>query len=577
LLISLAAFAPAHGGPHALPAKDQKLVNDAIDLGARYLKLTQNEWGTWTRDKDNHPVAYAALPALTLLECGLEPDDLQMKRAALFVRLNYGKLDRTYDLALTLLFLDRLGDKKDRKIIQTLALRLIAGQSPTGGWSYKCPILTAAEHRNLLSVLQKLNPKPASPRGQKDPTKSPPADTDKKDADKLKPVEPKKPGPSAKVVIPGALKLLPVLRDPDTLLLKDPEDKLEQPIFGTTDNSNSQFAFLALWAARRHGVPIDRSLKLIVRRYTSSQNTDGSWNYRYKFGGTPKRTDSASMTAAGLLGLAIGNGLVSEGREKTKPLKDPKVVKGFVSLTNDIGLPTGRMKDVSMGNLYFLWSVERVGMLYDLPTIGKKDWYRWGAEILVANQKTEGNWTGGGYPGSNATVDTCLALLFLKKANFAEDLTAKLPFSPTDLSKDIEKKLPPSNPNPPKEIPKAPGPSVIDKPSTPPPDAIKEPVKETRPPPSQTAAPSATETKEKADDSEGGSGGILILGGLLLVGLLGLGAVLFFVTRAKKEEEDSDDLPRKSKRHESARSRPDEEDERWDERPRRRRPRRYED
>src|SRR5262249_39924383 len=191
-------LAPARCGPHALPAKDQKLVNDAIDLGARYLKVTQNQFGTWTLDKDNHPVAYAALPALTLLECGVEPDDLQMKRAALFVRLNYGKLDRTYDLALTLLFLDRLADKKDRKIIQTLALRLIAGQSPTGGWSYKCPILTAAEHRSLLSVLQKLNPKRESPKSKKDPGKSPLAGTDKKDTDKLKPVEPKKPGPSAK-------------------------------------------------------------------------------------------------------------------------------------------------------------------------------------------------------------------------------------------------------------------------------------------------------------------------------------------------------------------------------------------
>jgi len=49
-----------------------------------------------------------------------------------------------------------------------------------------------------------------------------------------------------------------------------------------------------------------------------------------------------------------------------------------------------------MENLYFLWSVERVAVLYDLKTIGGKDWYGWGAQILLANQRGAGNWTGGG-------------------------------------------------------------------------------------------------------------------------------------------------------------------------------------
>ena len=51
-------------------------------------------------------------------------------------------------------------------------------------------------------------------------------------------------------------------------------------------------------------------------------------------------------------------------------------------------------------------------MLYGFDLIGGKDWYRWGAEILVANQQPNGNWQNGGYPGSSNTLDTCLALLF---------------------------------------------------------------------------------------------------------------------------------------------------------------------
>ena len=44
------------------------------------------------------------------------------------------------------------------------------------------------------------------------------------------------------------------------------------------------------------------------------------------------------------------------------------------------------------------------------------------AEILLANQAADGSWHGE-YP---ATVDTCFALLFLKRANLAADLTADL-------------------------------------------------------------------------------------------------------------------------------------------------------
>jgi hypothetical protein len=46
---------------------------------------------------------------------------------------------------------------------------------------------------------------------------------------------------------------------------------------GGGDNSNSQFAILALWAAQRYDIPMQRTLALMLRRYQSSQNADGSW------------------------------------------------------------------------------------------------------------------------------------------------------------------------------------------------------------------------------------------------------------------------------------------------------------
>src|SRR5205085_12039207 len=87
---------------------------------------------------------------------------------------------------------------------------------------------------------------------------------------------------------------------------------------------------------------------------------------------------------------------------------DPRIVSGLLALTKNVGVPSGRVENLPMANLYFLWSVERVGVLYDLPTIGNKDWYRWGAEILLANQMSAGNWDNGSYHGASPTIDTCL-------------------------------------------------------------------------------------------------------------------------------------------------------------------------
>src|SRR5439155_489549 len=62
-------------------------------------------------------------------------------------------------------------------------------------------------------------------------------------------------------------------------------------------------------------------------------------------------------------------------------LKDPAIEKGLTSLARFIGFPAATMpKKIAMGNLYFLWSVERVAVLYNLKTVGERDWYTWGAQ-----------------------------------------------------------------------------------------------------------------------------------------------------------------------------------------------------
>jgi hypothetical protein len=166
-----------------------------------------------------------------------------------------------------------------------------------------------------------------------------------------------------------------------------------------------------------------------------------------------------AMTCAGLLGLALSHGGANEaatrtegkdkepsrdskGKPPTDPNKDPAVKAGLVALGSSLATdptqpqqqefkdPQGHVVRIPMVSgrtngrgFYFLWSLERVAVAYGLDTIGGKDWYSWGAEILLGNQQPNGSW-GGEFSGGG--VDTCFALLFLRRANLAQDLTALL-------------------------------------------------------------------------------------------------------------------------------------------------------
>ena len=74
------------------------------------------------------------------------------------------------------------------------------------------------------------------------------------------------------------------------------------------------------------------------------------------------------------------------------------------------------------GDYYFLWSLERVAVIYDLKDIGGKDWYGWGSEVILQNQRVDGAWQ----ETHGDINDTCFALLFLTRANLAKDLTESI-------------------------------------------------------------------------------------------------------------------------------------------------------
>src|SRR5262249_12724359 len=149
---------------------------------------------------------------------------------------------------------------------------------------------------------------------------------------------------------------------------------------------------------------------------------------------------SVTMTCAGLLGLAIGYGIrmdneTNSDKEKNlpghDPAKDRSLMAGLQVVGATVGSPREKLPSFVAASgpgagvlpsttraYYLLWGIERVAVALNLETIAGKDWYGWGSDILVAAQSPRGTWEGAYFQGG---VDTCFALLFLKKANFATD------------------------------------------------------------------------------------------------------------------------------------------------------------
>ncbi len=363
--------------------------------------------------------------------------------------------------------------------------------------------------------------------------------------------------------LPQGLRGLPVYVDHGRLPTADVEKKSDAAINGTTDNSNTHFATVGLWAARRHEVPTERSFALLNRRFRTSQAADGSWGYTYSSEG--KSGGSSALTCVALLGLAIGHALDLDKNDNARPEQDPKVLKAFKVLGGRVGAPTGfvgnRPTHKDAGGLYYLWALERIAVLYDVNTLDGKDWYKWGAEILCTHQQTDGSWLEGGYHGEHPALNTALAVLFLKRANLTPDLSRRLIVDPTALTARVAPSPPPPSPPPP--LPPEPTPEP------PPPEPT--PKAETAPPAPRTPTPTtAPDTPAPAPAPKESNLGLYIGIGSGVLLLLGLLALLLLRSRpeekpAKKgkkgkaavrrrddddddDEEEEEERPRKKKR-----------------------------
>ena len=147
--VAVAAFGSLLLLAPTVRALDQEAVNRAIDKGVIHLKQLQRENGTWPHQE----LGATSLAGLTLLECGVPPNDPSVRSATQVIRQASITCTHTYSIALSILFLDRLGDPADVPLIESMTVRLLAGQNASGGWTYHCPEIAESEIQRLKKIV----------------------------------------------------------------------------------------------------------------------------------------------------------------------------------------------------------------------------------------------------------------------------------------------------------------------------------------------------------------------------------------------------------------------------------------
>jgi hypothetical protein len=218
------------------------------------------------------------------------------------------------------------------------------------------------------------------------------------------------------------------------------------------DRSNTQYAILGLRSAKKCGIDSPPDLwALLFEHFLEDQEKEGPKVMRVKMledkehgyvsyktltdvpdtargwaysTAAPPKADSpgaedattGSMTTIGVSSLIIaaeclqGNPKLAN---KTAALQKG-VNDGLAWIAHHFTVETNPGHPGKQWLYYYLYGLERAGVLAGVRNFGTHDWYREGAEWLMKNQGADGSWSVEATEGPLAA--SCFALLFLTKA-----------------------------------------------------------------------------------------------------------------------------------------------------------------
>jgi Domain of unknown function (DUF4159) len=208
---------------------------------------------------------------------------------------------------------------------------------------------------------------------------------------------------------------------------------------GNADNSNTQFAMLALHEAERAGVKeiSDQTWQLALNYWTQPGMQSPSGGYGY---GVNQHDVTGSMTCAAIASLIIArdrlhpaDAAVIDGKIRCCGVQadDDPLERSMQWMGEHFAVSRNPNHRVGGWWLYYLYALERVGRMsgqrffvttrqvvggkaFDVPQ--QHDWYREGCEVLLEYQDDFTHaWQGVGTGEGNADIGTAFALLFLSK------------------------------------------------------------------------------------------------------------------------------------------------------------------
>lgn len=354
----------------AYPAAFRQRVNKAVDKGVEFLMAQQSVDGAWPATKAmlEHRLGHTALMTLACLKGGITVRDPQIRKAFKWMRTQ--PLTKTYDVGVLLMALHALYSPKDEEQVVEV--------DKYGHRKIKDPCLSGMSKADRAWMKKAVA----------------------------------------------------------FLLEHQQGGHWRYPEKGV-DVSNSQYALLGLWAASRCGFKIPskvwmdslewlmksqerqgRSVKLLVNEVRGKYRVAWTENARARgfryIPGTASPVTGA-MTTAGMAGMAICQDELWGSRKFTPKLRaaSRRSIRDSLAWMQD-NFDVSRNPGEPGGgwHYYYLYGMERAGILARARFMGKFDWYKDGADFLLQAQRSDGGW----YQQDDVQIDTAFAILFLKRS-----------------------------------------------------------------------------------------------------------------------------------------------------------------
>ena len=363
-LSALSASPPAAAQgdkPKPHPKVDQKKVDDAVDRAGTFLldRLKAGKCSTWLWGDKTSVGTYADEFVLyTLIYSGVPKTSPDFQKA--LTRVLNRDHQAVYQTAVEAMLLAEIDRSKYQPQIALCAQFLVDAQCENGQWDYAGEKIETPEYSPDVAT-GKPEDKPAETPGTKPAPK-------KTTALKSVTVRRQKKGPAA------------------------------------GNNSTTQIALLGLRACMSANVkvPADAFARSDAW-WRKNQNNDGGWGYGDKGGGG---ASYGSMTAGALGSLAICDYYL--GRD---PKTDRDIQKGAKWFEEASHWGFDKNPKHPMYHYYWFYALERAGVLIGADLFSGHDWYKEGADWLLAKQEKDGRWN-----NPDWVEDTCYAVLFLRRA-----------------------------------------------------------------------------------------------------------------------------------------------------------------